>query len=196
MSSHSAREPPSCACAALPSYPAPLIVCVDRPIRAPCTTGSRRTRRPRLRRPSLITYELGQKHREPIFCAARRTRLARAVAARRRAPARSCCRCSSGRCWRRRCGRGGATSRCWLVQLGELGAWAAVSGAPEQCWAGGPALARRLSEKTNVSSRRGAARGTSAHKQTRRCGASIGPQGTPRVPRGEPKCRWSQVKPF
>ena len=88
---------------------------------APCTTGSRRTRRPRLRRPSLITYELGQKHREPRICAARRARLARAVAARRRAPARSCCRCSPGRCWRRRCGRGGATSRCWLVQLGGLG---------------------------------------------------------------------------
>ena len=96
------------------------------------------------------------------------------VRTRPEAPRAKNLRCSSGRCWRRRCGRGGATSRCWLVQLGELGAWAAVSGAAEQCWAGGPALARRFAEKTNVSSQRGAARGTSAREPRRQEGAFLG----------------------
>ena len=86
VSSRRACEPPSCACVAPPSYPASLIIGADMAIRAACTTGSRRTRQPRLRKPSLVTYELGQNRREPRFCAARRARVARVVAAPRRAP--------------------------------------------------------------------------------------------------------------
>ena len=54
--------------------------------RAACTAGSRRTRRPRLRRTPLVTYELHQNRREPRFRAARRARVARVMAAPRRAP--------------------------------------------------------------------------------------------------------------
>ena len=86
VSSHSVSDPPSYPCVALPFSPAPLIVSANLAIRAACTTGSRRTRQPRLRKPSLVTYELGQNRREPRFCAARRARVARVVAAPRRAP--------------------------------------------------------------------------------------------------------------
>ena len=66
--------------------------------------------------------------------------------------ARCCCCCWSGRCCRCRCGRRGAASRCWLVQLGAMGAWVAVGSAandeepppfPWRIWIGGRAAGCR-----------------------------------------------------
>lgn len=111
VSSHRTCEPPSCACVAPSSYPASLIVSADVAIRAACPTGSRRTRRPRLRRPPLFTYELGRNRREPRFRAARRDRVACVVAAPRRPP--------------------GALLLLLLVrQVLPLSLWAARSGEP------------------------------------------------------------------
>ena len=99
VSSHSACEPPSCACVAPSSYPASLIVSADVAIHAACTTGSRRTRWPRLRRPPLVTYELGQSCRDQDFA------LHDELGSRAwwlllvgLLQARCCCRCWSGRC--------------------------------------------------------------------------------------------------
>ena len=149
VSSHSAREPPSCACPAPPTYPAPLIVSADMAICAACTTGSRRTRRPRLRRPPLVKYKLGQNRRATKFRAARRARVARVVATPQRAPARCCCCYRSGRRCRCRCGRRGAASPCRLVELGGLGARAAAGGRPRPRWPAWTAASRPPAETTN-----------------------------------------------
>jgi hypothetical protein len=77
--------------------------------------------------------------------------------------ARCCCCCWSGRCCRCRCGRRGAASRCWLVQLGAMGAWVAVGSAARPRSAMRAATARPPAYTTKrVTGASGRARGRTA----------------------------------
>ena len=163
VSSHRTCEPPSCACVAPSSYPASLIVSAMWPSVLPA--------------PQEVDARGGRGFADLLYS---RTNSARTAASQDFALhdeigsrawwlllvgllARCCCCCWSGRCCRCRCGRRGAASRCWLVQLGAMGAWVAVGGAARPRSAMRAATARPPAYTTKrVTGASGRARGRTA----------------------------------